>query len=49
MLIFQNKRMKNAQFNLFYHYMLLLTEMKQLSNLQIIKEIGATLLAVICP
>ena len=39
---------KNAQFNLFYQYMLLPTKVKQFSNLlNIKKEIGVILLAAI--
>ena len=41
---FANTYIKNAQFNLSYQYMLLLTKVKQFSNsLEIKKEIGVTL------
>ena len=45
--IFGNTYLKNAQFNFFYQYMLLLTEVKQPSNFIKIKKIGVTLFAVI--
>ena len=46
--IFANICIKNAQFNLFYQYMLLLTQVKLFSNLlNIKKEVGVTLLTAI--
>ena len=46
--IFANTYIKNAQLDLLYQYMLLLTKGKQFSNLlKIKKEIGVTLLASI--